>query len=104
MSNEKQYAFWKYDQPPYILSGEILKFHPSGGVYVKGYDQNMTSYFTKESIIAILPETEAHAWENIISATMKSYAEMISAARQQFTNLRICLETHPKNQTKGDTI
>lgn len=35
--NEKYYAFWKYDDIPYLLGGEVTEFKPNGQVSVKGY-------------------------------------------------------------------
>lgn len=66
MEKEPLYVFWNYDQPPYVLYGELLDFHPSGGAYVKGYDQNMTSYFRKESLLAVLPQSKAQIYEALI--------------------------------------
>lgn len=34
----KIYAIWKYDRPPYLLCGEVVKSHLSGMVEVKGYE------------------------------------------------------------------
>lgn len=100
MRKEKLYAFWKYDLPPYILSGEILKFHESGGVFVKGYDQNMTAYFKKDTIIAILPKEEAERWEAIISEFEKCYEQAIQNAKQPLKTIKECLAAHPQNQNK----
>ncbi len=55
MADEKLYAFWKYDSPPYMLGGEVLKIREDGGVFVKGYDRYMSSCFKKEAIMAIVP-------------------------------------------------
>jgi len=32
------YAFWKYDQFPYVLGGEVRTFLKDGSVTVRGYD------------------------------------------------------------------
>lgn len=34
---DKLYAFWKYDNPPYLLGGEVESIDEDGFVTVKGY-------------------------------------------------------------------
>jgi hypothetical protein len=37
MKNQTLYAFWDYDQCPYMLGGEVVKFIEGGKVHAKGY-------------------------------------------------------------------
>lgn len=46
MSNEKEkYAFWEYDQYPYVLGGQVTNTLPNGNVEVAGYYGRGTTGF-----------------------------------------------------------
>jgi len=47
--NDKLYAFWEYDQPPYFLGGEISKMADDGSVETTEFGRG--SYFTPVKIV-----------------------------------------------------
>lgn len=80
---ERQMVFWKYDQPPYALYGEVLGFHRSGGVFVKGYDRNMTSYFRKESILRVCRYEDGLVWAKRLDSEEKEYEDTVAKAKSR---------------------
>lgn len=101
MKKEPLYVFWRYDQPPYVLYGELLDFHPSGGAYVKGYDQNMTSYFRKESLLAVLPQSKARIYKEQLNIAMQVYEALIQTGRDRLEAVRNAIREAPDNQLTG---
>lgn len=49
--NEKLYAFWSYDQFPYVLGGTVTKMFDDGTVETKEYGQG--SRFTPIKIVPL---------------------------------------------------
>lgn len=70
------YAFWKNDLPPFALGGKVLAITDDGDVFVKGYDQYMSSCFKKEYIIAIVPEEEGKAIHERLRTLEREYRDL----------------------------
>ena len=88
MADERLYAFWKYDRPPYMLGGEVLKIREDGGVFVKGYDQYMSSYFKKEAIMAIVPYEEGVKLHAKLNNAKRKYDLRIQKAEKDLRSVR----------------
>lgn len=88
MEGEKQYAFWKYDTPPYVLCGELLSVRDDGGIYVKGYDQNMTSYFAKDAVIAIVPYKKGLKLKKKVEKAKKKYDRKLKDIKSELLSVR----------------
>lgn len=84
---EKLYAFWKYGRPPYLLGGEVLEIREDGGVYVKGYDQYMSSYFRKEAIVAIVPYAKGLKLHNKLNKAEKKYNRRMQKANKDLRSV-----------------
>lgn len=87
MADERLYAFWKYDRPPYLLGGEVLKVREDGGVFVKGYDRYMSSYFKKEAIVAIVPYEEGTKLHGKLNKAEKKYKLKIQKAERSLRSV-----------------
>lgn len=49
MKDQRLYAFWKYDQFPYVLGGEIGEFSDTGNrVYINSFDW----WFTPVAVVS----------------------------------------------------
>ena len=80
---EKLYAFWEYDNPPYVLGGEVIKIRDdNGGIYVKGYNENMSTYFKKDSIVTIVPYDEGVKLHKQLKKAEKKYNLRIQKAKK----------------------
>lgn len=88
MADERLYAFWKYDRPPYMLGGEVLKIREDGGVFVKGYDQYMSSYFKKEAIMAIVPYEEGIKLHEKLNSAKRKYDLRVQKAEKDLRSVR----------------
>ena len=90
----KLYAFWRYDIPPYALGGEVLKIREdNGGVYVKGYDRYMSTYFSENTIIAIVPYKEGVKLQKKLDKVAKAYRKTIEAAKKRLKDTIKDIET-----------
>lgn len=76
-------AFWRYDSVPYVLYGEVLKVREDGGVFIKGFDKNMTSYFTKEAVICIVPYNKGIKLGKKLDKAEKKYRIKVAKARDE---------------------
>ena len=74
---DKLYAFWKYDRPPYVLGGVVTKIKDNGDVCVKGFDG---SCFTP---MQILPLEEGLAKQMEIDCAMVKYNSALSDAAKE---------------------
>lgn len=85
---EKLYAFWKYDSPPYLLGGEVIKIREEdGGVFVKGYDKHMSSYFAKEAIVTIVPYKEGIKLHKKLKKAEKRYNQRMQKAKRDLRSV-----------------
>lgn len=91
---EKKYAFWQYDVAPFVLCGEVLEIREDGGVYVKGYDQNMTSYFSKDAIIAIMNYDDATKYKKKLEKAKEDYDKAVKESNEKFKKLKKKIEKH----------
>lgn len=91
---KKKYAFWRYDVAPFVLCGEVLEIREDGGVYVKGYDQNMTSYFRKEAIIAIMGHDDAMKYKKKLEKAKEDYDKAVKESNERFEKLKKKIEKH----------
>lgn len=60
MENKRLYAFWKYDQFPFCLGGEVTDIRADGSVETVGYG---TGYYFKPFLILPLEEGKKIAAE-----------------------------------------
>ena len=68
------YAFWKYDQFPYVLGGEVLTFLKNGGVTVRGYTGEL---FTPIKIVPWAAGVELHAMLNEVKEEYRQAQQKI---------------------------
>lgn len=90
-------AFWKYDSPPFVLSGKLKEIHNDGSITVEGYTD---CCFTKEAVLAILPIKEAKILESEIKASHHMYTRIHKESEQILLNIRQKLIEHPNNERK----
>lgn len=88
MADERLYAFWKYDSPPYVLGGEVLQIRKDGGVFVKGYDRYISSYFKKGAIMAIMPYEEGVKLHEKLNNAERKYNLRIQKAEKDLRFVR----------------
>ena len=74
---DKLYAFWKYDQPPYVLGGIVTKIREDGKVCIKSF---AGSCFTP---LQILPLEEGRAKQKEIDLALKNYKNTIKKAEEE---------------------
>ena len=74
---DKLYAFWKYDQPPYVLGGIVTKIREDGKVCIKGF---AGSCFTP---LQILPLEEDRAKQKEIDLALKKYKNTTKNAEEE---------------------
>ncbi len=73
----KLYAFWRYDRPPYLLCGEVVEIKEDGSIRVKGYG---SACFTKESVVKIVPIEKGIKLEKKLKKAMYKYKVAVSTA------------------------
>ena len=78
----------------FVLWGEVLEIREEGGVYVKGYDKNMTSYFRKEAIIAIMNYEDAMKYKKKLENAKKDYDKAVKESNEKFKKLKKKIEKH----------
>jgi hypothetical protein len=83
MSKKKLYAFIKFDHAPYLFGGEILKTGDDGRVYIDGYDNGLTSFFTKDLVELIVPYEEGIKLQEKLDIAEKEYRTAVSHAEQK---------------------
>lgn len=88
---DKLYAFWKYDQPPYVLGGIVIKIREDGKVCIKGF---AGSCFTP---LQILPLEEGRAKQKEIDLALKNYKNTIKKAEEE-------LRSHTKQLSRDDSV
>lgn len=101
----RYYAFWKYDLPPYALGGEVLAFHNSGGVFIKGYDNHMTTFFLKQSLIAVMDYETGCQFQKALDMQKTIYDNFLQQANNVCKDFIDLLKTNPANtlnQTTSD--
>ncbi len=76
MKTSKQYAFWRYDQFPYVLSGTVTKTLPNGNVEVEGYGTGTTGF----KPILVVPEPRG-------KLIAKSLERLTQYRERQVTNI-----------------
>jgi hypothetical protein len=67
------YAFWKYDQFPYVLGGRVRTFLENGDVSVRGYD----GAFTPIKVVAWSMGVEIHAMLNELNEEYRQAQQKI---------------------------
>ena len=68
------YAFWKYDQFPYVLGGEVLTFLEDGAVTVRGYQGKA---FTPIKVVPWAAGVELHAMLNEVKEEYRQAQQKI---------------------------
>jgi hypothetical protein len=68
------YAFWKYDQFPYVMGGPVGTFLKNGGVTVRGYPGEL---FTPIKIVPWAAGVELHAMLNEVKEEYRQAQQKI---------------------------
>jgi hypothetical protein len=75
------YAFWEYDQPPYLLGGIVERFADSGRVKVQGYGGMLFKP------VAIIPDRAGKEARERILRLREKYYKSEKALKIKYKNL-----------------
>lgn len=73
----KLYAFWKYDIPPYLLGGEVIEVMEDGYVTIKGYTPS------KFKPIKIVPLEKGIKLQKKLDKARAKYKKTIQEAEKE---------------------
>lgn len=73
--NEKLYAFWKYDVPPYLLGGEVKEIK-NGYVYPVGYNGGFKA-------VKIVPFEKGIKLQKKLNKAFAHYRETVNEANAE---------------------
>lgn len=74
---ERLYAFWEYDCPPYVLGGEVEELKDNGLVRIKGY-RGMAF-----DPVKVVPYEEGIELEIQLSKQLEDYYKAVNEAKHQ---------------------
>ena len=79
--NEKMYAFWKYDTPPYLLGGEVEGIKEDGYVTIVG----RTGYEFKP--VLIVPLEKGIKLQKKINKANAKYRKTVDTAKRELLDV-----------------